>query len=223
MSADTELQLYTYYRSSAAYRVRIALALKQLSYKQIPINLLKAEHKQKAYVEINRQGLVPALATSEGVVTQSLAIIEYLDEVYPHPPLLPKAAIDRAQVRAMAQQIAMEIHPLNNPKVTQFLTNNLGLSESDKLTWYRHWIALGFTSLERLLNETGATDSEAKYCFGHSASVADICLIPQVYNALRFGCPMQDYPTINAIAKHCTALPAFIAASPESQADYPID
>ena len=134
MSADTELQLYTYYRSSAAYRVRIALALKQLSYKQIPINLLKAEHKQKAYVEINRQGLVPALATSEGVVTQSLAIIEYLDEVYPHPPLLPKAAIDRAQVRAMAQQIAMEIHPLNNPKVTQFLTNNLGLSESDKLS-----------------------------------------------------------------------------------------
>jgi maleylpyruvate isomerase len=222
MSADTELQLYTYYRSSAAYRVRIALELKQLTWQQIPINLLKGEHKQETYLKVNRQGLVPALATSEGVITQSLAIIEYLDEVYPQPPLLPETAIDRAQVRAMAQQIAMEIHPLNNPKVTQFLTNNLGLEETDKMTWYRHWIAQGFTSFERRLNETDVTGSEAMYCFGNSASLADVCLIPQVANALRFDCPMEDYPTINAINKHCTALPAFIAASPKSQADSPV-
>jgi maleylpyruvate isomerase len=217
-SDKTNFQLYSYYRSSAAYRVRIALELKQLNWTQCPINLLKSEHQQADYLQINPQGLVPALETAEGTITQSLAIIEYLDEMYPQISLMPEAAIDRAQVRSIAYQIAMEIHPLNNPRVTQYLTSKLAATESDKLHWYQHWIAVGFTALEQRLALSG---SNGKYCFGESVTLADLCLIPQVYNALRFACPMQDYPIIVAIYEHCQQLPAFIGASPESQADCP--
>jgi maleylpyruvate isomerase len=217
-SHKTDLQLYSYYRSSAAYRVRIALELKQLNWTKLPINLLKGEHKQADYLQINPQGLVPTLETAEGTITQSLAMIEYLDEMYPQISLMPKAAIDRAHVRSMAYQIAMEIHPLNNPRVTQYLTSKLTAAESDKLHWYQHWIGVGFTALEQRLALSG---SNGKYCFGEFVTLADLCLIPQVYNALRFACPMQDYPIIVAIYEHCQKLPAFLAASPEAQSDCP--
>lgn len=218
MSANTDLQLFTYYRSSAAYRVRIALALKQLDYKQLPVNLLKGDQKQETYLKVNPQGLVPALATAEGTITQSLAIIEYLEETHSELPLLPSKAIDRAYVRSMAYQIAMEIHPLNNPRITQFLLLEIDVSKAQKLHWYRHWIDIGFAALERRLTLSG---SNGRFCFGDAVSLADICLIPQVYNALRFDCPLQDYPTIGAIYDYCYQLPAFAAASPEAQPDYP--
>ena len=213
MTIDTDIKLYGYYRSSAVYRVRIALELKHLRWQQIQVNLLEGEQRQAAYMQLNPQGLVPALATSEGLITQSLTISEYLEEKYPQSPLLPSTAIDRACVRSMAQQIAMEIHPLNNPRVTQFLIAELGVDEEAKLQWYRHWIALGFTALEQRLQSTG---SNGQYCFGDTATMADVCLIPQVYNAQRFDCPLEDYPLIRSINDHCTALPEFIAASPES-------
>ena len=218
MAIDTDLQLYSYYRSSAAYRVRIALEIKQLSYQQLPINLLTGEHRQSRYLQTNPAGLVPALACDEGTLTQSLAIIEYLEERYPEPSLLPKSLIDRAQVRSIAYQVAMDIHPLNNPRVTQFLEATIGLNKDNKLHWYRHWIAQGFGALE---NNLKALNSSGQYCLGETATMADLCLIPQVYNALRFECPMQDYPLINSIYQHCTGLTDFIAASPESQPDCP--
>ena len=221
MSPDTELQLYSYYRSSAAYRVRIVLALKGLSWKSIPVNLLKGEQKQAGYLQHNPQGLVPALrvqGTQEdaGLITQSLAIIEYLEECHSHPSIMPSSAMARAQARSLAQQVAMDIHPLNNPRVTQYLQQTLGADESQKTDWYQHWIAQGFGAFERNLEGLARTGD---YCIGNSVTVADICLIPQVYNALRFNCSMQNYPLINAIYKHCTTMPAFIAASPESQPD----
>ena len=218
MSANSGLELYSYYRSSAVYRVRIALELKELSWRQLPVSLLDGDQKQETYLQVNPQGLVPALVTLEGTITQSLAIIEYLEETYPQSPLLPGSAIDRAQVRSMAYQIAMEIHPLNNPRVTQFLTTKVGASEAEKMHWYHHWIQVGFTALERRLTVLG---SKGSFCFGNSVSLADLCLIPQVYNALRFDCPMQDYPFISAIYSHCSDLAEFVAASPESQSDYP--
>ena len=218
MSANSGLELYSYYRSSAVYRVRIALELKELSWRQLPVSLLDGDQKQETYLQVNPQGLVPALVTLEGTITQSLAIIEYLEETYPQSPLLPGSAIDRAQIRSMAYQIAMEIHPLNNPRVTQFLTTKVGASEAEKMHWYHHWIQVGFTALERRLTVLG---SKGSFCFGNSVSLADLCLIPQVYNALRFDCPMQDYPFISAIYSHCSDLAEFVAASPESQSDYP--
>ena len=218
MSADTDLQLYSYYRSSAAYRVRIALEIKQLSYRQLPVNLLSGEHRQQEYLQTNPGGLIPALTTTEGTLTQSLAIIEYLEERYPQPSLLPQSTINRAQVRSIAYQVAMDIHPLNNPRVTQFVEAIVGLNKEQKLDWYHHWIAQGFGALE---NNLTALDSNGQFCMGETVTMADICLIPQVYNALRFDCPMQDYPLINAIYRHCTGLPSFIAASPESQPDCP--
>ena len=218
MATDTDLQLYSYYRSSAAYRVRIALEIKQLSYHQLPINLLSGEHRQPEYLQTNPAGLVPALASDEGTLTQSVAIIEYLEERYPEPSLLPKSPIDRARVRSMACQVAMDIHPLNNPRVTKFLGVTIGLNKDQKLQWYQHWIAQGFGALE---NNLKVLNSNGRYCFGDSVTMADICLIPQVYNALRFDCPMQDYPLINSIYQHCTGLADFIAASPESQPDCP--
>ena len=219
MATDTDLQLYSYYRSSAAYRVRIALEIKQLSYQQLPINLLTGEHRQSKYLQTNPAGLVPALTSDEGKLTQSVAIIEYLEERYPQPSLLPQSAMNRAQVRSIAYQVAMDIHPLNNPRVTQFLEATIGFNKDNKLHWYHHWIAQGFGALE---NNLKALNSSGQYCIGETATMADICLIPQVYNALRFECPMQDYPLINSIYQHCTGLTDFIAASPESQPDCPV-
>ncbi|MFP4137370.1 MAG: maleylacetoacetate isomerase [Halomonas sp.] len=211
--------LYGYFRSSAAYRVRIALNLKDLSYDQVPVNLVKGEQRLDANLGRNAQGLVPSLVTDNGLVlNQSLAICEYLDERYPEPPLLPADAVGRARVRALAQLVACEIHPLNNLRVLKYLVNELGVDEEAKLGWYRHWIAEGFGALEiQLSREAGSGD----FCHGDTPSLADICLIPQVYNAERFECDLSAYPTIRRIAANCRTLPSFAAAAPEAQPDAP--
>ncbi len=210
------MKLYSYFRSSATYRVRIALALKELPYELIPVSLMNEEHLSDEYLLVNPQGLVPVLDDKKLQLNQSLAIIEYLDEAYEGYPLLPRDPIAKAQVRALAQQIAIDIHPLNNLRVLQFLQQQLGISDEQKFHWYEHWITQGFTALERTLEQL---DCEGKVCWGDSVTLADICLIPQVYNAQRFECDLQAYPLINAIASHCNQLPAFISASPQVQKD----
>lgn len=218
MSPDRVPRLYDFWRSSAAYRVRITLALKQLNWESVAVNLAEGEQIQTAHLSRNPQGLVPALATSEGTLTQSLAIIEYLNECYPTPPLLPAQPFSRATVRSLAYQIAMEMHPLNNLRVLKYLVEHLGHGEEEKLSWYRHWVAEGFRALESTL----AVHSNGQYCFGASITMADVCLVPQVYNARRFECPLQAFPLINQIADHCGSLDAFKSARPEAQPDCPL-
>lgn len=209
--------LYGYFRSSAAYRVRIALNLKGLAHDQAPVNLVKGEQRGEEYLARNPQGLVPALITDDGVrLTQSLAICEYLDERYPDPALLPADAAGRARVRALAQSVACEIHPLNNLRVLKYLTGELGLDETAKMTWYRHWIAEGFAALEaQLSREAGSGD----FCHGDTPGLADLCLVPQVFNAERFECDLATYPRIRRIVANCRALDAFARAAPEAQPD----
>lgn len=216
-SGAMAIALYNYHRSSAAYRVRIALALKNIHSDTLTINLLAGQQQSPEYLSINPQGLVPALCINNHVLTQSLAIIEYLDERYPTPALLPEDLLAKAQVRAMAQQIAVDIHPLNNLRVLNYLKDNFDCSDSKKTQWISHWIAQGFTAVEQTLAEQNKPmgQSDNIYCFGSQPSLADICLIPQVYNAKRFGVAMQDYPNINAIVEHCNSLPAFITAAPD--------
>ena len=211
------MKLYSYYRSSAAYRVRIALNLKQLPYETVGVHLLKngGEQKQSAYRAKNPQKLVPALEDNEQVFTQSLAIIEYLDEAYRTQPLLPAAATERARVRAMAQLIACDIHPLNNLRVLGYLQNQLGADETAKTEWYRHWIQEGFAALETLLQ----SEQTGRFCHGDTPTLADCCLVPQVYNARRFQVDLSPYPTIVRIVAECGALPAFQTAAPENQPD----
>ncbi|CAD5261331.1 MULTISPECIES: maleylacetoacetate isomerase [Halomonadaceae] len=209
--------LYGYFRSSAAYRVRIALNLKGLDYDQIPVNLVKGEQRGDDHLMRNPQGLVPSLVLDDStVVNQSLAICEYLDEVRPEPALLPVNALERAQVRALAQSVACEIHPLNNLRVLKYLVREMGADEAAKLAWYHHWIAEGFTALEATLSNA---PSSGDFCHGDTPTLADICLIPQVYNAERFECDLSAYPTIQRIAANCRALPAFEKAAPEVQPD----
>ncbi|TDR51852.1 maleylacetoacetate isomerase [Halomonas ventosae] len=209
--------LYGYFRSSAAYRVRIALNLKGLAYDQAPLNLVQGEQLAETNLARNPQGLVPSLITDEGVtLTQSMAICEYLDERYPEPPLLPEDITERARVRALAQVVACEIHPLNNLRVLKHLVGELGVDEETKLAWYRHWIAEGFQALESLLTAEAGTGD---FCHGDTPSLADICLVPQVYNAERFECDLSAYPTIQRISANCRALPAFQQAAPEAQPD----
>ncbi len=209
--------LYGYFRSSAAYRVRIALNLKGLAYDQAPVNLVKGEQRGEDFLARNPQGLVPALVTDDGVrLTQSLAICEYLDERYPEPALLPVDAAGRARVRALAQSVACEIHPLNNLRVLKYLTGELGVDEAAKMTWYRHWIAEGFAALEaQLSREAGSGD----FCHGDTPGLADLCLVPQVFNAERFACDLAPYPRIRRIVANCRALDAFARAAPEAQPD----
>lgn len=215
--SEMDICLHNYHRSSAAYRVRIALALKNIHSDTVTINLLDGQQQSAEYLAINPQGLVPALCIDNNVLTQSLAIIEYLDERYPTPALLPDDLLAKAQVRAMAQQIAMDIHPLNNLRVLNYLKQNFNCSDSEKTQWISHWIAQGFTALEQTLaaqhKHTDQTPNQ--YCFGSQPSLADICLIPQAYNAKRFGVAMQAYPNINAIVEHCNRLPAFVTAAPD--------
>ncbi|OEY65958.1 maleylacetoacetate isomerase [Marinobacter sp. X15-166B] len=209
--------LYSYFRSSAAYRVRIALNLKGVEYDQASINLVKGEQRETANLRRNPQGLVPSLVTDQGdTLTQSLAICEYLDERYPRPALLPEDAPGRARVRALAQLIACEIHPLNNLRVLKYLVRELGVDEDGKLDWYRHWVAEGFSALEAMLSGgTGGGD----FCHGDAPTLADICLVPQVYNAERFACDLTPYPAIRRITANCRALAAFAQAAPEAQPD----
>jgi maleylacetoacetate isomerase len=206
------VQLYDYFRSSAAFRVRIALNLKGLEHDRIAVDLVSAQQRADDYLSLNPQGLVPAVVTEEGaVLTQSIAILEWLEEAYPQQPLLPGDSLGRARVRAMVQTIACDIHPLNNLRVLNYLTGPLKVSEEDKLSWYRHWIGLGFAALEQQVQGT-------QFCFGNAVTLADVCLVPQVYNARRFSQDMQPYPRLHAISTALAQLPAFAAAAPVAPA-----
>ena len=212
------LRLYTYFRSSAAYRVRIALNLKGLAYEAVPVHLLRdgGQQNQPAYRALSPLGTVPALQTGEGAFTQSLAIIEYLEETQPLPPLLPAPAADRARVRALAQNIACDIHPVNNLRVLQYLGEHFAATPEQKDAWYRHWVGEGLRAVEQLLvgdSRTGA------FCHGDAPTLADCCLVPQVFNARRFDCPLDAMPTIRRIVAACEALPAFRNAAPAMQPD----
>lgn len=214
------MQLYGYFRSSAAYRVRIALALKGLRPQLVFVHLTRGGGEQKSpdYRKINPQALVPTLITDDGhVLGQSLAIIEYLDETHPKPPLLPVDPIGRARVRALALAVACEIHPLNNTRVLNHLTGTLGLSEAQKLAWYRHWIAVGLEGLEGLVAGHAAT---GRFCHGDAPTLADLCLVPQLANARRFDCDLAPYPTLVRIDAECAKLEAFQTAAPANQPDF---
>lgn len=210
------MKLYSYFRSSAAYRVRIALNLKGLDADIQSVHLVKngGEQHLAAYHEIHPSGLVPAWVEDDFTLTQSLAILEYLEEKYPVPALLPQDLQQRGWIRAFAQSIACDLHPLNNLRVLQYLTGTLHISDDAKTEWYKHWLILGFQSLEAQL-----IHSQGKFCFGDRPSFADCCLIPQVYNAKRFNIDLTDFPKIIAIEQHCNTLPAFQKAAPEAQAD----
>jgi maleylpyruvate isomerase len=212
------MKLYTFFRSSASYRVRIALNLKGLAYEQAPIHLRRAGGEQFAasFKAINPQALVPALDDSGQTLTQSLAIIEYLEERFPKPPLLPAHPAERARVRGMALIVACEIHPIQNLRVLVYLKNNLQQSEEDLNRWARHWIDLGLSALEQM---TISIPKRSQFCFGDTPTLADICLVPQLANARRFGCDLSAYPTLLQIEKTCNALPAFANAAPEKQPD----
>jgi maleylpyruvate isomerase len=210
------IKLYNYFRSSAAYRVRIALNLKGLAFEYIPVHLTKGEQRGEAYVALNAQALVPTLVDDAVTLAQSLAIIEYLDERYPRPPLLPATPAERARVRAIALAIACDIHPLNNLRVLQYLTRTLAVSEDAKNAWYRHWIDTGLTALETQLAGDAATGA---YCHGTTPTLADICLVPQLANARRYGIALDAYPTLLRIDANCGQLAAFAAAAPEAQPD----
>lgn len=205
--------LYGYALSSASYRVRIALALKQLRYESVSKNLRAGEQHQADYLEINSQGFVPALKLDDGpVVGQSAAIIEYLDERYPDPPLLPRDALARARVRSLSQTITSDIHPLNNLRVLRYLEESLGQDKTARDSWYRHWVQVGFEALERWLLRDAQT---GRCCHGDTPTLADICLVPQVFNARRFAVDMTPYPRILTIDAACRELPAFQAAAPD--------
>ncbi len=209
------MKLYSYFRSSAAYRVRIAFHLKGLSYETIPIHLQKEGglNRKPEFRAVNPQMRLPALRLDSGeVLTQSLAIIEYLDEVHPQPPLLPRDPIDRARVRALAQLIACDIHPLNNVGPLRYLKNQLGQDQAKIDAWYHHWILEGFDAIEAMLRP-------GPYAFGADVTLADICLVPQVANARRLKVPLDHFPKIVAVDAACAKLPAFDKARPENQPD----
>ncbi len=212
------IKLYSYWRSSAAYRVRIALNLKELEYEIVPVSLApgEAEHRQDAYRSINPQMLVPFLDDGHVAIGQSQAILEYLEEVYPKPRLLPESSEDRARVRAFCNLISCDIHPLNNLRVLMYLQAPLSASTKQRDEWYRHWIAEGFQAAEQFVN---ASRDDGPYAFGGNLTLADILLVPQMYNARRFNVPIDAYPRLIAIDKACNELPAFQEAAPEQQPD----
>ena len=213
------MKLFTYFRSSAAYRVRIALNLKGLPYEAVPVHLLRSggEQLQPAYRAVNPAALIPALEDDSGaVLTQSLAIIEYLDETHRDVPLMPADALGRARVRALALTVACDIHPLGNLRVLKYLVHQLNTPDEAKLEWSRHWIREGFAALEATLAGAPAT---GRFCHGDTPTLADCCLVPQVFNALRFEVDMAQFPTIARIHAACGELDAFSAAHPSRQPD----
>ncbi len=212
--------LYEYFRSSAAFRVRIALNLKGLSPDRRYIHLANGEQHTAAYKYMNPQALVPLLVDGEFSLSQSLAIIEYLDETYPDPPLLPMNSCDRAWVRSVAQLIACDIHPVNNLRVLNYLSNTLGQGDEAKNRWYCHWINEGFGALEKMLERRTV---QSTFCLGEAPSLADICLVPQVANANRFKCTLDAFPLVVGIYHHAMKLSAFNDAQPSKQPDYPKD
>ncbi|HLT99168.1 MAG TPA: maleylacetoacetate isomerase [Burkholderiaceae bacterium] len=212
------MKLYGYFRSSAAYRVRIALNLKGLDYEHVSVHLLKDGGQQfsESYKSLNPTSLIPTLVDGELAIGQSMAILEYLEETHPKPALLPSDAAGRARVRAIAQTIACDIHPLNNLRVLKHLKNGMGLDEETKNDWYRHWIDVGLNSLEAMLANSPAT---GRYCHGDEVTLADVVLVPQVFNARRFNCDLSTMPTVTRIADTCSELDAFILAEPARQPD----
>lgn len=207
------LKLYDYYRSSASYRVRIALNLKKIGYDAIPIHLVNngGEQFSANYLKLNPQGLVPSLDIGGKIITQSLAIIEYLDEVHPEPPLMPADPLMKAHARAFALTIAADMHPVNNLRVLKYLTETFKISDAQKSEWYQHWLIKGFAALEQQIISTGA---KTPYCFGETPTIADICLVPQMYNARRFQCDVTPYPNLCRIDNHCQQEAAFSLARP---------
>ena len=208
------MRLYDYWRSSAAYRVRIALNFKGLTYEQVPIDLRAGAQRAPAFLEINPQGLVPVLEDDGVRLTQSLPILNYLEERYPEPALLPKDAAGRATSRAIAVAIACEIHPLNNLRVLQYLERELGLGEAQRMVWYHHWVTEGLRAIEAMVARSGGD-----FCVGDAPSLADVCLVPQVYNARRYECDLDPYPRILRIDERCRQIEAFAKAAPERQPD----
>jgi maleylpyruvate isomerase len=207
--------LYNYALSSASYRVRIALALKGLQVNSVTLDLRAGEQRLEKYLQVNAQGFVPALALDDGaVLTQSVAIIEYLDEMHPHPPLLPQAPLARARVRALTQAITCDVHPLNNLRVLRYLEDDLHHDKVARETWYRHWVQLGFSALERWLVRDSAT---GRFCHGDAPTIADVCLVPQVFNARRFAVDLTPYPRIVGIDAACRELAEFQGAAPDRQ------
>ena len=209
------MKLYNYYRSSASFRVRIALNLKGLPFEYIPVHLGKGEHKLPGYAAVSADGLVPLLDDGTHLLSQSMAIIEYLDETHPTPALLPADALGRARVRALAQSIACEIHPINNLRVLKYLTHTLKLDEEAKNTWYRHWVRQGLESFERQL----AQGEQGTYCYGHTPTLADCCLVPQIFNARRFDTPLDGLPRTMGVFDACMQLDAFQKAQPSACPD----
>ena len=207
--------LYGYALSSASYRVRIALGLKRLQFTSVLLDLRGGEQRLEGFLRINSQGFVPALALDDGtVLTQSTAIIEYLDEIHPAPPLLPAAALARARVRALSQAVTCDVHPLNNLRVLQYLEKELGHDKTQREAWYRNWVQLGFAAIERRLIQDSET---GRFCHGDAPTLADVCLVPQVFNARRFAVDLGPYPRIVAIDAACRELPEFQGAAPDRQ------
>ncbi len=210
------MRLYNYYRSSASYRVRIALALKGLDYDYMPVHLLKNEQLGPAFAEISPAGLVPVLQDGDNLLTQSVAIIEYLDETYPEPSLLPGNAFKRARIRALAQDIACEIHPINNLRVLSYLVRDLKVSEDDKNRWYRHWVETGLEVIER---QVSASADAGKFCFGAEPTLADCVLVPQIHNAQRMACRLDHVPTVMRVFGECMLHDAFAKTQPSACPD----
>jgi maleylpyruvate isomerase len=212
------MKLYTFFRSSASYRVRIALNFKGVSYEQAPIHLRRSGGEQftAAYKAVNPQALVPALEDNGKILTQSLAIIEYLEDKYPRPPLLPADPADKALVRGMALIIACEVHPIQNLRVLNYVKKEYNQTDDQVNRWAQHWINLGLTALEQLI---AAQPKRGKFCFGDTPTLADICLVPQLGNARRYGSDLSQYTNILGVEKNCMTLPAFVNAAPEKQPD----
>ena len=212
------MKLYSYWRSSAAYRVRIALNLKGLDYEIAPVHMLRdgGEQRQAEYLAVNPQGLIPTLEDGGLKLGQSLAIMDYLEAKHPEPALYPQALEERALAQQLALTIACDIHPLNNLRALKYLKNDLGVEDEARDAWYRHWIRAGFAAMETLLRERGW---QGPYCLGQQVTIADACLAPQMYNARRFETPLDDFPILNKIDAACLELPAFQQAAPENQAD----
>lgn len=209
------MKLYSYFRSSAAYRLRIALNLKGLDYEYVPVNLLKAEQKSDNYLRLNPQGLVPAMELPGGVTLgQSVALLEWLDETHPEPPLLPTEPLARARVRSLVGSIACDTHPICNMAVTEYLKSHFDAGQADIVDWYSTWMHRGFAAIETVL-----AGNDSACAFGEQPGLADVYLVPQIYNARRFEIDLGPFPHIVRVVDHCNTLPAFIAAAPDNQPD----